>query len=69
LKPGGVQYAAESYHQYYKSKFLGCSDVALPDGKVLIIPQSSADLDVAEFSEYFTKVEADLADRGVFLDD
>lgn len=69
LKPGGQEYSAESFHTYYKSKFLGCDEVALPNGKIMQIPKSTADLDVAEFSDYFTKVEADAAERGVYLDE
>ena len=69
LRPGGKTYSADQMHIYYKSRFLGCDDVALPNGKVLTIPRSSADLDTAEFNEYLAKVEADAAERGVFLAD
>jgi hypothetical protein len=69
LTPGGKQYSADSYHTLFKSKHLGCNDVDLPNGKTMLIPKSTADLDVAEFSEYFAKVEADLAEHGVFLAD
>ena len=65
----GVQYSAETFHRYYASKFLGCDSVALPNGKTLTIPHSTASLDVAEFAEYFDKVQADAADRGVWLDE
>ena len=68
LKPGGQAYSAEQYHAYYKSRFLGCDDVALPNGKVLTIPRSTAQLESTEFAEYVTKVEADAAERGVYLD-
>lgn len=69
LKPGGQAYSAEAFHTYYKSRFLGCDDVRLPNGKTLTIPRSSADLDVAEFADYTGKVEADAAERGVYLAD
>jgi hypothetical protein len=68
LAPGGVSYSAEQYHTYYKSRFLGCDDVKLPNGKTLAIPHSTADLDVAAFSAYFEQVQADAAERGIFLD-
>lgn len=68
LKPGGQTYSAEQFHIYYKSRFLGCVDFSLPNGKVLAIPKSSADLDVSEFAEYMQQVETDLADRDVFLE-
>jgi hypothetical protein len=68
LKPGGQTYSAEQFHIYYKSRFLGCVDFVLPNGKTLAIPKSSADLDVSEFAEYTQQVETDLADRDVFLE-
>lgn len=63
------QYSAEQMHVYFKSKYLGCDDVQMPNGKTLTIPRSTAGLDVAEFGEYMDKVEADAAQRGVFLAD
>lgn len=65
----GQRYSAESFHTYYKTKFLGADDMKMPNGKTLQIPRSTADLDVSEFSEYFDKVQADCAERGVFLDE
>lgn len=65
----GQRYSAESFHKYYASKFLGCDDVPLPNGKTLTIPRSTAALDVAEFSAYFDQVQADAAERGVYLAD
>jgi len=35
----------------------------------LAIPKSTADLDVTEFADYMTAVEADLAEREVYLDE
>ena len=63
------EYSAEQMHLYYRSRFLGCKDTHLPNGKVVSIPRSTTDLDVAEFSEYMTQVEADAALRGVLLAD
>lgn len=65
----GQQYSAETFHKYYASKFLGCEDMRLPSGKTLTIPRSTADLDVAEFGTYFDQVQADAAERGVYLAD
>ena len=69
LRPEGKAYSAEQYHKYYASRFLGCDDMALPNGKVLTIPRSTATLDVAEFGDYFDKVQSDAAARGVWLAD
>jgi hypothetical protein len=63
------KFSAEQFHIYYKTRFLGCDDVTLPNGKTLTIPRSSADLDVTEFSAYFDAVQADAAERGVWLDE
>ena len=41
----------------------------LPNGKTLLIPHSTADLDVGEFSEYLSAVEAWANERGVYLED
>lgn len=67
LRPGGIAYSAEQFHTYYKSRFLGCDDIQMPNGKTLTIPRSTANLDVAEFSDYFDAVQADAAERGVHL--
>lgn len=65
----GQRYSAESFHVYYKTKFLGADDVSLPNGEVLSLPHSTADLDVGAFADYFDKVQADAALRGVYLDE
>lgn len=69
LKPEGVQYSAESFHIYYKMKFLGADDVRLPSGKVVAVPKSSAELPKDEFNDYVFKVEQELNERGVYLDE
>lgn len=69
LRPDGKQYDAESYHEYYKSKFLGGKEIDLPNGKSKMIWRSTANLDVVEFSDFYGKVEADAAERGVYLDE
>jgi hypothetical protein len=69
LKPQGNVYSAEQWHTYFKSRFLGCDEVTMPNGKALQIPRSSADLDTSEFNDYQTQVEAWAAERDVFLAD
>jgi hypothetical protein len=69
LRPDGVEYSAETFHLYYKSRFLGSVEHRLPNGSVTSVLNSTADLDVAEFNDYMTKVEADLAERGVYLEE
>lgn len=65
----GETYSADQFHLYFRSKYLGCDDVTIPGGKTMTMPRSTAQLDVAAFSEYYGRVEADLAERGVFLAD
>lgn len=69
LRPHGQSFSVDQYHAYYKTRFLGADDVALPNGEVLTIPRSSAELDASEFSDYLDRVEADAAERGVFMAD
>lgn len=69
VRPGGVSYSAETWHTYCKSRWLGCDDVRLPNGKTLTIPRSSASLDTAEFNDYMAAVEAWAGDRDVWLEE
>jgi hypothetical protein len=65
----GERYSVKAFHIYYREKFLGCEDVKLPNGKVETMPLSTAEADTPEFSDYFDKVQADAAERGVYLAD
>ena len=69
LEPDGDEYSDETYHVYYKLKFLGADDVKMPNGKVIAVPKSTAELDKAEFHEYAFMVEHDANERGVYLDE
>lgn len=69
VTPGGNAFTAETWHIYAKSRWLGCDDVKLPNGKTIPQPRSSAGLDAAEFNDYMTAVEAWAAERGAYLAD
>lgn len=69
VKPEGSEYSAEVWHNYFKLKYLGGDDVRLPDGKVIVRPNSSAELDKSAFADYMTQIEAWANERGVFLDE
>jgi hypothetical protein len=69
VKPGGISYSPETWHTYCKSRWIGCDDTLMPNGKTLSIPKSSANLDVTEFNDYMAKVEAWAMERGVWLDE
>ena len=69
LHPRGHVYAAETYHLWAKSKFLGCTDHVLPNGKTLVIPHSTANLDQDQFNKYLDQVEAFANEHGCWLED
>lgn len=51
---GGRQYDKESWHEYFKRRFIGVVD--LPDGATRAM--SSTELGVEEFSQFMQQVEA-----------
>ena len=67
IKPMKQQYSSETWHEYFKTHFLGATEIELPNGKTLTRPHSTAELDKIEFTEYMTQVEAWAADKGVYL--
>lgn len=69
VKPAGESYSADTWHIYAKTRWIGADDVRLPNGKVVPMPRSSADLDVAEFNTYMEQIEAWAAERDVYLED
>ncbi len=69
VRPVGEAFSPESWHLYFKSRFLGADDVKMPNGKVQTIVRSTADLEVPEFAEYMDKVEHWAAERDVWLED
>lgn len=54
---GGKTFSAEAWHDYFKKKFIGSEET--PDGTLIGI--STTSLNVAEFAEYMTRVEAHAA--------
>lgn len=69
IRPDGAQYSAETWHQWAKLRFLGGDDIRLPNGKVLVMPKSSAELDIGQFTDFMTQVEAWAVERGAYLDE
>lgn len=69
LTPKGQAYSAETWHVWFKQRFLGCDEVKMPNGKVIQIPKSTADLDTQEFQEYVMRVEEFGMEHGVYLED
>lgn len=69
VKPEGQQYSPETWHTYFKLKLLGGDDVKLPNGKVIVVTKSSAELDTSEFHAYAEQVELWAGERGAYLDE
>jgi hypothetical protein len=69
LRPNGQEFNADTWHTWAKSKFLGCEEFRLPNGKTLLIPNSTTGLDVAEFGDYMTQLEAWAHEHDVWLED
>lgn len=69
VRPETVTYSAQTWHYYFRSRFLGCDEVKMPNGETLLIPLSTADLDIAEFNVYMEQVEHWAAMRDVWLED
>lgn len=67
LEVDGRKYTAEVWHEYFKGKFIGLEEIALPSGKSLVRPISSTTLDVPAFADYMTQVEAWAAQRGLLV--
>lgn len=69
LHPRKQTYSTDTWHLWAKSKWLGAEEFKLPNGVTMTIPNSTADLDIAEFSDFMTQVEAWANEHGVFLED
>jgi len=64
LKPNDQEYSPETWHEYFKAKMIG-KDTILIDGEAEVIAKSSANLEVQEFTDYMTQVEAWAIEHGV----
>lgn len=68
VKPQGQTYSSETFHEYFKQRFLGADEIRLPNGKVFVRSHSTADLSTDEFGAYMDQVEAWSAEHGVYLE-
>lgn len=69
IRPRGETFSAETWHYYCRSRFLGCEDIRLPDGRTHSEPNRTSTLDRGEFSEYMQQVEAFANEHGAYLED
>ncbi|HFF2322817.1 TPA: recombination protein NinB [Pseudomonas aeruginosa] len=58
------QFDDQVWHEQFKRWFIGCEDVALPDGSTELRGISTTKLSVDEFGIYMTKIEAWAAEQG-----
>ena len=65
----GQRFMAESWHEFFKGKFIGKEEVKMPWGETYNRPISTTTLDVGQFSEYMTQIEAWAAQHGILLSD
>lgn len=64
----GRRWSKQEWHELFKDLFIVPEVVQLPDGRRKVCDPSSAELEVSDFSEFYTKVEAWCAERGIYLD-
>jgi hypothetical protein len=57
------------WHEFFKDLYIEPEVIKLPDGRRKVCDPHSSELDVPDFNDYMTKVEAWAAERGVQLDD
>ena len=65
VRPRGDVYATETWHHYFRERFLPHEDVRLPNGQVLSMAVSTTTLSTKDFADYMTQVEAWAAEHGV----
>jgi hypothetical protein len=64
----GRQYDVETWKMYLVKKHLGIDEVKLPDGTIVDRPISTVDLTVDEFNNFMTRIEADMAELGIIIE-
>lgn len=64
LTPEGKQHSPETWHEYFKARFLG-KDVMIVDGEPFLTPRTTTKLKVSDFGDYMTQVEVWGVDHGV----
>lgn len=64
----GKKYAPETWHEYLKAEFLG-KDTILIDGSPKLVHRTTTKLNVMDFMDYMTQVEAWAVEHGVRFDD
>ena len=53
---GGRRWDEESWHEYFRRKFIGAEEIVLPGGEMIERGISTTTLNVSEFSDYIEQV-------------
>ena len=64
VKPEDREFAPETWHEFFKAKFLG-KDTMVIDGEPVLVQRTTTKLRVMEFIDYCTQVEAWAIEHGV----
>lgn len=54
----GRRFSTDTWHTFFRGKYIGHEDITLPDGQVIHQPISSTKLTTAEFNAYMEAIEA-----------
>jgi len=69
LKINGNILIAETWHEWAKRRFIGIKEIPLPDGEIIVMGMTSTELEIPEFNDFMTMVEAWAIDQGVIFND
>lgn len=64
----GRKFDQDTWHEYFKRRFIGCTERVLPDGGTETRGISTKTLNTAEMAEYQTRIEAWAAEQGVIFE-
>lgn len=53
----GKQFSKDAWHELLARKFGVCKEITLPDGGIVLVRESTGDMDVQTFSAYMTRIE------------
>lgn len=53
----GKQFSKEAWHELLARRFGVCKEITLPDGEIVLVRESTGDMDVATFTAFMTRVE------------
>lgn len=60
----GRQFSDETWHEFFKRTFIGCDEIAMPDGSTELRGTSTTKLKVDEFGDYMLQIEQWAAEQG-----